>query len=124
MNKATGAKTLSQINFQEDSTVLDYDLTKITQGSVLAAALQSTEEYWNLLLVKNSMDSFGKIILTNNLVRIYYPTFDTYLCADFSYEGKKENIHCDGYRGETQEESTKTKHIWICKNGQFGGKSN
>lgn len=120
-NKTTGAKSLSQFNYQEETTVLEYDLNKLTQGSILAAALQSTEEYWNLYLVKNATDDIGRIILTDTLVRIYYPTFDTYLCADFSYEGKKENIHCDGYRGETPEETTKSKHIWICKTSHFGG---
>lgn len=105
----------------EDSTVLDYDLSNLVHSNLLTVALQSSEDYWNMELIRNSYDEPTKMITTNTLVRIQYPTFDSYLAADFAYEGEKENVYCDGYRGETDQEKMKTKHIWICKTPDFGG---
>lgn len=106
---------------QEDTTVLDYDLSNLSKPNLLAVALQSSDEYWNIELVRNLETGLEKTILTNNLVRIHFPTYDTYLSADYAYEGDKENVHCDSYRGDTAQEKTKTKHIWVCKTPDFGG---
>lgn len=105
----------------EDTTVLDYDLSNLMQTNMLTVSLQAGEEYWNMELIRNSFDQAEKMVTTNTLVRVHFPTFDSYLASDFPYEGEKENVYCDGYRGDIDHEKMKTKHIWMCKTPDFGG---
>lgn len=116
----------------DDRTVFEYDLTNLYPDDTLQVSLGSQPKLWmmNCLEKWNSNKSSSKVVCSNQLVRIYFPNYDTYFCADYSYEvqtpnqGEKdlESVYADGYRGETGEEKVKPKYIWMFKTSKLRGR--
>lgn len=115
----------------DDRTVFEYDLTNLYPDDTLQVSLGSQPELWMMSCLEkwNSNKSASKAVCSNQLVRIYFPNYDTYFCADYSYEvqtpnqGEKdlESIYADGYRGEAGEEKVKPKYIWMFKTSKLKG---
>lgn len=104
----------------EERTIFDYDLACLTPEHKYQVALMTSPDAWSVSLKKKYDFNEGNLVLTNTLVRIHFPNYDSYLCADHPYEGEHENVYADSYRGETVEEKVKVKYLWSMKTVNFG----
>ena len=70
----------------EERSVYEYDLSTLNQDQKLQVVLRSTDTFWKLHCVKKWNASSGNLLFSNTLVRVNFPSFDTYMCADYVYE--------------------------------------
>ena len=73
-------------NLKEEKSVYEFDLSSLHQPQKFQVTLRSTESFFRVQCVRKWNTKDSSMIYSNTLVRVNFPSFDAYMCADHVYE--------------------------------------